>query len=296
MKFPCTTAASILALSYHFESSLAFTPHPTTTTKSIHHHHHHHHATLKNHQSLSNKQQSETKLFLSKKCEGDNANANDNDTPALEPLKPFIPALDPMYKCRGVVGDGDFLLKREGGPVIEELSNDNLYKILMIECSDLEVNTLVWKCLGYRFDVEKEEWTNEEVFPKWKEKFPSPPDLIGMQRIYSKEVDNPSLKSNQQLVKSVPVDNKQSLKTHLKPLGFTGYKIAELTPNKTRRAQCANWLLFYREELFGYTVEELKERRRLKQEAAAAEKLRLEKENDGKNDEKKWTPPVTEVY
>ena len=46
-----------------------------------------------------------------------------------------------------------------------------------------------------------------------------------MQRIYSKEVDQPSLKSNQQLVRSVPVDNKQSLKTHLRPLGFTGYKV-----------------------------------------------------------------------
>lgn len=83
----------------------------------------------------------------------------------------------------------------------------------------------MWKCLGYRFDEEAEEWNNDEVFPKWKEKYPVPPDLIGMQRIYSKEVDQPSLRANQALVRSVPVDNKQSLKTHLKPYGFTGYQV-----------------------------------------------------------------------
>ena len=37
----------------------------------------------------------------------------------------------------------------------------------------------------------------------------------------------------------------------LRPEGFNGFKLAELTPNKTRRAQCANWLLYYREALFG---------------------------------------------
>jgi hypothetical protein len=60
-------------------------------------------------------------------------------------------------------------------------------------------------------------------------------------------------------------------------------KFAELTPNKTRRAQCANWLLFFREELFGYTVEELRERRQRKKD--------MEKEDDGE-----WKPPVREVY
>jgi hypothetical protein len=95
-------------------------------------------------------------------------------------------------------------------------------------------------------------------------------------------------------VRSIPVDNKQSLKAHLKPLGFTGYKYAELTPNKTRRAQCANWLLFFREELFGYTVEELREKRRLKKEAEEAERKRLEAEGRDKGDD--WKPPVTEVF
>ena len=87
------------------------------------------------------------------------------------------------------------------------------------------MNTLVWKGLGYRFDAEKEEWTAEEVFPKWREKYPTPPDLIGMQRIYSPEVDKPSLKANQALVRSVPVENKQGLKKNLKPMGWSGYKV-----------------------------------------------------------------------
>lgn len=216
--------------------------------------------------------------------------------PVIEPLQPFLPAMDPTYINTGPVGEDNFIISRTGPPLKEELSNENLYKILMIQCSDLEVNTLVWKCLGYRFgENESDEWNNELVFPNWKGRFPTPPDLIGMQRIYTKEVDQPSLKSNQSLVRSVPVDNKQSLKKHLKPLGFTGYKYAELTPNKTRRAQCANWLLYYREELFGFTVEELKERRQKKRDAEEAEKLRLEKES-GTKGEDEWKPPVTEVF
>ena len=72
-------------------------------------------------------------------------------------------------------------------------------------------------------------------------------------------------------------------------------KYAELTPNKTRRAQCANWLLYYREELFGFTIEELKERRQKKLEAEEAEKLR-KKEETGENPEEKWKPPVRQVF
>ena len=71
--------------------------------------------------------------------------------------------------------------------------------------------------------------------------------------------------------------------------------MAELTPNNTRRAQCANWLLYYREELFGYTVEELKEKRRLKQEEEEAEKQRLEEES-GTNTDGEWKYPIKEIF
>jgi Domain of unknown function (DUF1823) len=202
-------------------------------------------------------------------------------------LEPFPAAADPMYSCRGPVGEKEFLLNRTGGPTDEELSNENMLRIVRNQCSDLEVNTLIWKCLGYRFDLDSETWNNDQVFPNWKEKYPTPPDFIGMRRIYEKEIDQVSLRANQALVRSVPVESKQSLKTHLKPLGFRGYQYKELTPNKTRRAQCANWLIFYREELYGYTVEELKERRRLKQELELKNKI---------GDENEWKPPVKEVF
>jgi hypothetical protein len=146
-------------------------------------------------------------------------------------LEPFPEAADPKYAVRGPVGEGDFVICRTGGPTTEELSNENMLRIVKSECTDLEVNTLVWKCLGYRFNEEKEEWEATEVFPNWKERFPTPPDLIGMQRVYSREVDQPSLRSNQALVRSVPVDNKQSLKTHLKPLGWKGFQVSRFFLN-----------------------------------------------------------------
>lgn len=73
---------------------------------------------------------------------------------------------------------------------------------------------------------------------------------------------------------------------------YCEHQYKELTPNKTRRAQCANWLVFYREELFGYTIEELKEKRRLKKEVDEA-KAAAEAE-EGKKSE--WKPPVNEVF
>lgn len=209
-------------------------------------------------------------------------------------LSPFPDAADPTYMVKGPVGGNDFEVTREGEPIAEELTNENLIRIVQrrSNVTDLEVNTLVWKCLGYRFDSEAEEWTAPKVFPKWKERFPTPPDVIGMQRLYRKDVDAELMKNNQRLTISVPVENKQSLKTFLKPYGFTGYKISELTPNLTRRAQCTNWLLFFREELFGYTLDQLVEKRRLKNEKEAeVDRKRLEE-----NKEKEWKPPVKEVF
>lgn len=105
--------------------------------------------------------------------------------PQVKPdiLKPFLPAADPMWMCRGPVGNEDFVLSREGGATVAELANENVLKIVRMECSDLEVNTLVWKCLGYRFSSEMGEWTVSECFPSWGERYPTPPDFIGMQRM-----------------------------------------------------------------------------------------------------------------
>jgi len=202
-------------------------------------------------------------------------------------LDPYLPAADRKYPVTGAIGESDFIVSRTGGPTDEELTDENMYRIIERKASDLDVNTLVWKCLGYRFDADNKSWAPAEVFPKWKDRFPDPPDFIGMQRIYSKEIDGPSLRNNQSLVRSIPAENKASYsKKHMLQFGFTGYKVSELTPNLTRRAQCINWLLFYREELYGYTIEELRERRRLKQE-------QQEKERDGSEE---WKPPVKEVF
>jgi hypothetical protein len=70
-------------------------------------------------------------------------------------------------------------------------------------------------------------------------------------------VDAPVKKANTNLVRSVPKSYKQSLKELLAPFGFKGFKIAELTPNRTRRAQVCNWLLYYKRDLWGRTLEEL---------------------------------------
>jgi hypothetical protein len=72
-----------------------------------------------------------------------NLRAAAGEAPKIKPdiLQPFLPAVDPMYSVRGAVGENEFVLSRSGGPTKEELSNENLYKILMIQCSDLEVST-----------------------------------------------------------------------------------------------------------------------------------------------------------
>ena len=249
-----------------------------------------------------------------------NALAEANGYPAII-LSPCLDAADPEYACKGSIDsntndnndsnndDGVFVVSRYGGPTAEELASENLVRIVArrSNVTDLQVNTLAWKCLGYRFvesnssnnddsnnDNDKDEWTSPEVFPKWKERYPTPPDLIGMQRVYTKEIDGELIKNNQRLAVSVPLENKQSLKTFLKePYGFSGYKLSELTPNLTRRAQVTNWLLYYREELFGVTLDELRERRRVKQQKEEEhERKRLA---DG-DQEKPWKPPLKEVY
>mmetsp|Transcript_22381 Transcript_22381/g.31200 ORF Transcript_22381/g.31200 Transcript_22381/m.31200 type:complete len:283 (-) Transcript_22381:104-952(-) len=249
-------------------------------------------------QSWGNSMISPTTLQESANEDNDSSNPARSAPPPvkIDPailLQPFLPAVDPMFKMRGPVGEEDFVLSRTGGPTDEELTNENILKIVLSDSSDLEVNTLCWKCLGYRFDEENECWANEEVFPKWKEQYPEPPDFIGMQRIYSKEVDEPCLRATQAIARSIPAEHKNSLKLQLAPLGFKGFPFAGLTPNKTRRAQISNWILFFREELMGYTVEELRERRRLKKEAEEAEKQRRREQGENPDDE--WVYPLKEV-
>ena len=114
----------------------------------------------------------------------ENSTSSELISPGAEILLQFLPAADPRWACIGPVGIESFVLSREGGPIQAELTNENILKIVTIECSDLEVNTIVWKCLGYRFNSMTKEWSATECFPKWRDKYPLPPDLIGMQRMY----------------------------------------------------------------------------------------------------------------
>lgn len=143
-----------------------------------------------------------------------------------------------------------------------ELRDENLVRIVNLECSDLECNQMCWKCLGYEFDPDSKEFMlSGKVFPKWALKYPIPPDIIGMTRQYGNpEVDKPVRDASMDLMRSIPRDFKGGVKS-LESVGFKLYKINELTPNKTRRAQLVNWLLYYRERLFGKSFEQLKAER-----------------------------------
>lgn len=54
------------------------------------------------------------------------------------------------------------------------------------EMPDQQVCEIVWHCLGYRQDDATGVWEPTECFPKWKERFPEPPDVIGVTRVYTK--------------------------------------------------------------------------------------------------------------
>ena len=67
-------------------------------------------------------------------------------------------------------------------------------------------------------------------------------------------------------------EHKNNLKAFLKPLGWKGYTMDGLTPNMTRRAQVATWLLYYREALHGVPIDELRRRRERRAQEEAARK------------------------
>ena len=159
-------------------------------------------------------------------------------------------------------------------PPPDDISDENLLKIVLEETTDEETNELVWKYLGYRRDPATDKWDASGVFPKWAARYPEPPDLIGVTRTYSREVDEPVLRAVQALQRSVPTEHKDNLRQCLRPLGWSGFKLEGLTPNKTRRAQVSQWLIYYRKELHGVSVEELQRRKEARQqEEAAKEKL-----------------------
>jgi hypothetical protein len=49
--------------------------------------------------------------------------------------------IHPKYAEQGPVGLENFMVSRLGGPTEEELTNENLIKIVRVECNDLEVRS-----------------------------------------------------------------------------------------------------------------------------------------------------------
>ena len=161
--------------------------------------------------------------------------------------------------------------EHDGEP--DPIRNEVLLQIVESELSDEEVNKLVWQCLGYEMTIDldpetltaTEKWSvSDKVFPNWAKRFPEPPDVIGVTRKYYPEIDQPVKEACASLTRSVASEYKNGLKEQLRPLGWKGFKMEGLTPNMTRRAQAANWLVYYRSELRGVSIEELKRRREVR--------------------------------
>lgn len=110
------------------------------------------------------------------------------------------------------------------------LSRSLLGQILADRCSDQAVCELVWERLGYqRLAGMDGAWgAGPDCTPDWLEAFPEPPQIIA---------ERPA---SVRLTRSIPKQYKQLLKEQL---GFSGYRIGELYPRRTRRATAVSWLL-----------------------------------------------------
>lgn len=150
------------------------------------------------------------------------------------------------------------LVDKAGPVTVEELLDENILKIVDLSASDEDCNTLAWKCLGYAYVEEQGVWNADNVFPKWRAKYPEPVDLIGVTRIYDPSVDMPVRKASIDLMRAIPRDFKGGIRTLQATVGFDGFKVNELTPRITRRAQLCNFIMYYRERLHGKSLDELR--------------------------------------
>jgi Domain of unknown function (DUF1823) len=116
---------------------------------------------------------------------------------------------------------------------IPALNTETCWAILKDEIPDEAVNRILWDCLGYRC-LANGKWDASDVDTDWSEQYPEPPDFIG------------SRPATVKLTRSIPPEHKQLLKEQL---GFKGYTVNELNPNRTRRATAVSWLLSYMQQL-----------------------------------------------
>ena len=111
------------------------------------------------------------------------------------------------------------------------LSRALLELILADRTTDRFVCERVWERLGYRpvtADPAALWLAGPDTPPDWAATFPQAPPLVA---------ERPASVA---LTRSIPAPLKQLLKEQL---GFTGYRIGELYPRRTRRATAVSWLL-----------------------------------------------------
>jgi hypothetical protein len=95
------------------------------------------------------------------------------------------------------------------------------------------------------------------------------------------EVDKDVRQASMDLMRSIPRDFKGGVR-NLEYIGFKGFKLSELTPTKTRRAQLVNWLIYYREKLHGKTLEQLLEEKNREKVSTEDSNLPSEKQFQAK--------------
>lgn len=122
----------------------------------------------------------------------------------------------------------------------------DLLGLIRQDTPDAWVNDIVRAFLGWRYEQETESWDSSRVPALWTQAYPdSPPNFIGKVDDYSPAIDRPVRLAVTRLARSVPQSYKSNLKPLLTPHGFKGWKIADLTPNRTRRATIVNWIIYW---------------------------------------------------
>ena len=122
-----------------------------------------------------------------------------------------------------------------------EISKQLLFSILEDKVSDRFVCELIWERLFYKKENDTDHWYASYKTPVyWSSLFHQAPLVISER------------KASVYLTRSIDKINKQGLKD---VLGFSGYKISELYPRRTRRATAVNWLIYWARSS-GYVISE----------------------------------------
>lgn len=125
------------------------------------------------------------------------------------------------------------------------LTGQDLLDIIQGRAPDAWVNEILRALLGWR-QLETGEWDDTHVETKWRDAYKQgPPDFIGRDGYYEPSFDRPVKAAVTNLTRSVPPKYKPVFREVTQPLGFKGWRIHQLTPNLTRRAQAVNWIVYW---------------------------------------------------